>query len=851
MRTIFQLDTTQSILPNYVFNVVYCKDLDLSKNQIQSVKSNTFTKIKNLESLILSSNKIKSAQNFYSANLSQLISLNLAFNQIELLNGTFSVYLKNLKYLDFNKNLINFIRPDSFKHLISIESINLSNNKLIIIPCETFHSLSNLATLNLGFNKIENFCSDSFKGLKNLKKLYLTNNNVKKFTPRLFSDLSCIETLNIGYNKFTFEGLTSLDTLSVNQNILKLIDSEAFFWLKENLTKLYLNSNLLYKIEKRLFSGMIKLEILDIKSIEMGSFSNLPSLKKLFIQQNNLKALNTFDLPQLTILDLSDNYLETLPPDTFKKCLKLKRLFLDKNRLDNFSSKLLENVSLDFLGLNKNYILDPSALPTAKLEIKCNKLESINNNLFAKSKTIDLSHNKILSITNESNYEIFFIKKIYLQFNKLKKIDFLLSKFTNLDTLDLRGNLIEELKIENFKNVLKLNYLNLSFNPILHIEPGFFKNLAKIKFVDVSDLYLSNQHIQDILNLYHIKEVNFGYLKKTEFNFSQINKKSLKSIYLNNLNINYTLDIDFRNFPFLELMDASFTRNKFLDNIHFYNRRMLRSLEMSGCGLSSNNLTNFNKFRLIKHLNLSFNNIEHLNTSMFEGMHSLGVLDLRNNQIKSIEENIFYSFAFYTLNLEDNFIETLQDLKILFLHNNQIKDIDVDSFDKLTMLENLNLANNSIKSLPNEIFKELISLKYLNLKFLSDRILKNLFNLLNIDLGSNKLYLKKNSLYGLKSIRSINMAYITVKEFKQTIIKSLIIHQEKVVNGIIYYKSLNIRFSDHELDSVFSTKTILINLKYKVLILQAISYLSLGSIRLDEPWFTFLHLVHLGFFFMA
>lgn len=86
---------------------------------------------------------------------------------------------------------------------------------------------------------------------------------------------------------------------------------------------------------------------------------------------------------------------------------------------------------------------------------------------------MDFSHNRIKSLLNASNND-FLVIKIYFQFNRLKKNDFLSKNFKFLDLLDLCGNQIEELKIDNFYHLSRLKFLNLSFNPIKNIEPSFF-----------------------------------------------------------------------------------------------------------------------------------------------------------------------------------------------------------------------------------------------------------------------------------------------------------------------------------------------------------------------------------------
>ncbi len=62
----------------------------------------------------------------------------------------------------------------------------------------------------------------------------------------------------------------------------------------------------------------------------------LPCLRRLFVDSNNLESeglpADLGRLPALEIFSASDNKLETIP-DTFLKCLNLKKLILINNRL--------------------------------------------------------------------------------------------------------------------------------------------------------------------------------------------------------------------------------------------------------------------------------------------------------------------------------------------------------------------------------------------------------------------------------------------------------------------------------------------------------------------------------------
>jgi hypothetical protein len=83
-------------------------------------------------------------------------------------------------------------------------------------------------------------------------------------------------------------------------------------------------------------------------------------------------------------------------------------------------------------------------------------------------------------------------------------------------------------------------------------------------------------------------------------------------------------------------------------------------------------------------------------------LNNLVILDLRNNQIRSIEPNTFNG---------------LNKLTYLYLQNNQIASIDVNTFKGLTKLTDLRLDGNlfnEIDNVSNKIFKGIKFLMLLN-----------------------------------------------------------------------------------------------------------------------------------------
>ncbi|XP_043916354.1 peroxidasin homolog [Protopterus annectens] len=114
----------------------------------------------------------------------------------------------------------------------------------------------------------------------------------------------------------SFKKLTNLNTLLLNNNLIKRIPRKVFEDL-ESLQYLYIYKNEIHTIDHQAFKGLV-------------------SLEQLYLHFNNIEVLDpdTFDgLPKLERLFLHNNRISRIPTETFSRLNSLKRLRLDSNKL--------------------------------------------------------------------------------------------------------------------------------------------------------------------------------------------------------------------------------------------------------------------------------------------------------------------------------------------------------------------------------------------------------------------------------------------------------------------------------------------------------------------------------------
>lgn len=269
---------------------------------------------------------------------------------------------------------------------------------------------------------------------------------------------------------------------------------------------------------------------------------------------------------------------------------------------------------------------------------------------------------------------------------------------TGLKQLTLSGcQYITLLNVSKFIGLVNLVELNLPSNGIDQIEPGMFDDLVNLGRLD-----LKNNMIEKFLpNALR----GLGNLKQLDLYSNRFESLPNFDGYL----------------PNLTQLVLSFNRLSALESDAF-------------AGLAN-----------LQTLYLDNNNIDRIDINAFSSLKSLSVLDLTFNQLESVQPGLFNeTITLRQLILANNKIESvcfdsMPILKVLNLSCNESLAPCVNSFDKLTNLEELDLSRCSIKRL-------------------SDVHLRGLTNLSKINLESNEIEsLAGDDFAGLSRLRQLQM----------------------------------------------------------------------------------------------
>lgn len=298
-----------------------------------------------------------------------------------------------------------------------------------------------------------------------------------------------IRMTNISNNIFTT--FCHLLKLHIKHNLIVLQDDS--FRDAYTLKELHLKDNNVTTIPDNVFDGMVSLEGIDLSSnniyeVRRMAFAGAPNIKFVILESNRIKTIeiNSFNLPNLEFLDLSENQLSDIEY-AFRNCTRLKNLMLGRNLIETIQEGSLNLPNLELLDLSYNKLKALNTLlnglPNLKfLTLSHNKISHIGNTFTGRSKLmfLNLEANPIVDInlTEFSNVESLQYLDISETGYKLpNEIPYISKSVSNLERLSLNSNSLSNPDI--FKHLTffsQLQFLSICYNDFTS-----FNNIDKIK----------------------------------------------------------------------------------------------------------------------------------------------------------------------------------------------------------------------------------------------------------------------------------------------------------------------------------------------------------------------------------
>ncbi|XP_068620532.1 leucine-rich repeat-containing protein 15-like [Battus philenor] len=540
--------------------------------------------------------------------------------QVDVTDNDFLISLTSLKVLGaWPKTNLNFLEL-----AIKLKKLSLSNLQMKIINGSPFRFLYQLEVLDLSHNSLSNV-EDLFvfDRSNKMKKLYLSYNEMKEIP------------------SFVFQELTGLLVLDLSNNLIEDLNEEPFSNLT-NLETLKLNNNF-------------------IKNLNGAINKNLLRLTHLFLNNNEIANIDekSYDkIYHLETFEISNNKLEKLPP------IFLVRHWNHLNVYVNYRMKYSRNriSALDNVELDKQFLqnIDSNHSQIAThLDLSGNRINRIAYNAFQSIQnliSLDVSNNALYNFIVDGR-DLATVKYLNISGNFISSLDFkTFSLMGNLQSLDLSDNRFENIHMQSFIYLDKLERLNFSHNDI--------------------------QQVLDLKIHFHYRRgiIDLSNNNLTSFAISPGEAEGLVELILNSNNISDAAEIKLKYHRDLMKLDMSKNFITFLDEKSLQLPLTLVYLDLS---FNSIQVINPSAFFHVKHLHtlhLGHNYLSHIEHGVFRGLTSLLNLDLSFNRIIRLDSKVLYDLkSLQFLVLRHNAMIHLECSSWIGLKTNLIVYIDGNS----------------------------------------------------------------------------------------------------------------------------------------------------------------------------
>ncbi|KAL3848386.1 hypothetical protein ACJMK2_019246 [Sinanodonta woodiana] len=359
-----------------------------------------------------------------------------------------------------------------------------NNNNLPWITRNTFSNITNLKlkVLLLSRCEIQNITSDALDNFNSTLEILDLTGNIDINKRQLSSSLN---------------QLRRIKALYLNQiNMGNYLDSEFFKGMNgSELGAIHLQNNELREINDSVFHVFKHLKQLDLSNnvISVAELSGVDRLETLKFSFNMLANVPNFcvngssKFPNLGILKLDNNIIDTLSEESWSCLTSLKELHLDSNKI----KRLGNNVFSQLKKLNNLYLQSV-------------KLENISSFAFNNSNLKSLFLRGCCKFTNDNlDYANVFrwcpnLQTLVLDSNNLRHLNAtslmsMLSPLNKLLDLKLQDTKCKNIPADLFKPLVSLRKLDLSSNTIAEWPSTLFRNVSKLV-----KLIMSNNKIKVI-----------------------------------------------------------------------------------------------------------------------------------------------------------------------------------------------------------------------------------------------------------------------------------------------------------------------------------------------------------------
>ncbi|XP_031636860.1 chaoptin-like, partial [Contarinia nasturtii] len=584
--------------------------LDTSNNKLINISGSIFIEAPNVKEIDFSYNNIIALHQNDLKGATKLTRINFSHNNISMIEGKLFDNNSELIHIDMSHNKINGLNKNHFKGAKSLETIYFSYNDISILEGDTFGELNRVRKIDLSNNLIQTIDKDTFKNNINLHRLYLENNPIKRINYNIVGQQRGID-MNIylkNVEEVDMSSMTDFFNISMDHfslaieyyNVQFAVNPSNYIKINTNIDKItYVNmsNNKIPNTDKIIPKLRASVETLDVsfnffyeKSLHVDIFRDLINLKHLYLSHTRISIVNGdtfYKLGELITLDLSDNSISTLDQSIFKYNKKLKSLHLENNPLKSIGCKIL-------MPLMSSALVDFNGVNVKKLKCLDPKDEILMQN-----------------ITN--------------MLGKQKK--------KSIEATTISAEITTELKLQG--------------SPVTRFDCGTFSSLKTSESTRLSCA--------------HIKEIDTSCMG----NALEINIDSNDDVVFHLSKMNSELRCSKEQFQKLSYLNISGHQLKNVRQIVALLGPSIEKLDLSMNFVGKLDAKQLERFVNLKYLNLSCTNISNLEYNTFYNQRKLEVLDISFNQLKDMNSSLFLgNFQnLHTLNVEGNDLTKIDIVK--------------------------------------------------------------------------------------------------------------------------------------------------------------------------------------------